>query len=217
MANPLGEILIVPSALSALQNTSLPQVKSFTNLMDLLCIVAFTVLQLYQIYPFKYFHNKVTIICFFHSQPWSLRDLEYECGKSVCVVCFHRLSELQRGENCIIVGTLYKQMKLKPSILKELSEQNGLVGGAIPVMTSNLRYTDPSDELILEDEVQRLSLSGSSDVDTLISGTVIALFGQVPDEHTGKFVVDEIVYQEMPDQVSRSVLESDRYVAAASV
>jgi len=103
-------------------------------------------------------------------------------------------------------------MKLKPSILKELSEQNGLVGGAIPVMASNMRYTDPSDELILEDEIQRLSLSGSSDVETLISGTVIALFGQVPDEHTGKFVIDDIVFPEMPVQVPRPVHESDRFV-----
>lgn len=36
-----------------------------------------------------------------------------------------------KGENCVIVGTLYKHQELKPSILQEVSKQ---------VVESNLSY-----------------------------------------------------------------------------
>ena len=122
------------------------------------------------------------------------------------------LSELQLGEDCIIIGTLYKQMKLKPSILKELSEQHGLMGGALPSNGPHSRYTDPSDELILEDEVQRVSLAGHEDINSLISGTVIAVFGQEPEDRAGKFVIKDIAYPVMPKQIPRSIPDADRYV-----
>ena len=71
------------------------------------------------------------------------------------------MSELRTGQDCIIIGTLYKQMELKPSLLKEISEQNGLV--APPLGNgSRSRYADVSDELILEDELQRVSLTGDN-------------------------------------------------------
>lgn len=37
----------------------------------------------------------------------------------------YKLSELhdKTGEQCIIIGTLYKHQELKPSILKEISEE----------------------------------------------------------------------------------------------
>lgn len=37
-----------------------------------------------------------------------------------------KLSELQGDERCAIIGTIFKQMVYKPSILKELSEENQL-------------------------------------------------------------------------------------------
>ena len=41
---------------------------------------------------------------------------------AVCTVL-----ELEEGKECVIVGTLYKHMKLKPCILDEYSKEVGVV------------------------------------------------------------------------------------------
>jgi len=127
---------------------------------------------------------------------------------SLSFVCT-RLSELQLDQDCVIIGTLYKQMELKPSILKEISEQNGLVAPP-PGIGSRSRYSDPSDELILEDELQRVALTGNIDVGQMISGTVVALYGRQPEEFAGKFFVKEISYSSMPSQVPRPMSEQEK-------
>jgi len=120
-----------------------------------------------------------------------------------------RLSELQLDQECIIIGTLYKQMELKPSILKEISEQNGLVAPP-PGIGSRSRYSDPSDELILEDELQRVVLTGDIAVGEMVSGTVVALYGHQPEEHAGKFFVKGIAYPDMAAQLMHPVLEQEK-------
>jgi len=133
-----------------------------------------------------------------------------EISDMIVVVAFcGRLSELQLDQDCIIIGTLYKQMELKPSILKEISEQNGLVAPP-PGDGSRSRFTDPSDELILEDELQRVALTGDIAVGEMISGTVVALYGRQPEEYMGKFYVKGIAYPNIPDQVPRPVSEPEK-------
>ena len=127
----------------------------------------------------------------------------------VTMVFCTRLSELELDQDCIIIGTLYKQMELKPSILKEISEQNGLVAPP-PGIGSRSRYADPSDELILEDELQRVPLTGDISVGEMISGTVVALYGHQPEEHTGKFFVKGIAYPNMAVQVPHPVSEPEK-------
>lgn len=68
-----------------------------------------------------------------------------------------------------VIGTLYKDMKLKPSILDEYSKDRGLkqaLGGT--------NFTADTDSLILEDEGARMVLRGdngsSFPVDQLVTG-----------------------------------------------
>ena len=89
--------------------------------------------------------------------------------------------ELQDGEDCIVLGTLYKEMKLKPSILDEYVKDLGL-----PRPLPDAKFTSPDDSLLLEDEGARVRLSGDAlPVQTLASGICLAVRGRSdgPDFH----------------------------------
>lgn len=45
-------------------------------------------------------------------------DMMYFCLSSVC-----NILALEEGKQCIVIGTLYKQMQLKPSVLDEYSKE----------------------------------------------------------------------------------------------
>lgn len=90
-------------------------------------------------------------------------------------------------ERCIIVGTLYKHQELKPSILKEISDEHQLIPQ--PVRT---HFTDDQDELILEDELQRIKLIGELSPHEVITGVVCSVMGaQAPG---GKFNVEDYCF-----------------------
>lgn len=86
-----------------------------------------------------------------------------------------RISDLreENPETCIVVGTLFVHQKLKPSILREISEETQLAPQ--PVRTN---CSDESDVLILEDEVQRIQLLGEMKVEKFVTGIVCAILGR---------------------------------------
>lgn len=62
--------------------------------------------------------------------------------------------------------------QLKPSVLKEISEENQLAPQPIAA-----NFAEDADTLMLEDELQRIRLIGEIDVHSLVTGIVCAVLG----------------------------------------
>jgi len=86
-----------------------------------------------------------------------------------------KISDLSEDDpaRCILIGNIYKNMELKPSILKEIAEENQLAPLPPPQ-----DYNQPSDEVILEDNIQRIKLCGKINVAELVTGIVVAVLGK---------------------------------------
>ena len=76
-------------------------------------------------------------------------------------------------KSCVLIGTLYKHQQWKPSILKELSEDEQL---AVPVARDD--YCSNNDQVFLEDDTSRIRLAGKdADIMDLVTGVVCAVLG----------------------------------------
>ncbi|GFO33116.1 polymerase (DNA directed), delta 2, regulatory subunit [Plakobranchus ocellatus] len=122
-----------------------------------------------------------------------------------------KLHELVGGERCIVIGTLFKHMELRPSILKEVSEEHNLMPQPI-----KKRYADSTDKLIIEDELQRIFLVGKLETQTSVTGVIVAVIGIEPEDDKGKFYVEDVCYQLLPAQIARPILEQDKFIMFVS-
>ncbi|GLT96183.1 hypothetical protein SLE2022_138260 [Rubroshorea leprosula] len=118
---------------------------------------------------------------------------------------------LEQGKECIIVGTLYKHMKLKPCILDEYSKERS---SASLVKAHN--FVHPDDCLILEDESGRVKLGGTKLSPLLyITGVVVALHGR--ETSAGEFFVEDVLEAGLPPQIELPLeLREDKYVVFVS-
>nr|VZI44276.1 unnamed protein product [Spirometra erinaceieuropaei] len=124
---------------------------------------------------------------------------------------FRSLADIQTNEECVIIGTLYKEMSLRPSVIRQLAEleQGGSIkSGLVPLFADGLsrpRLTTAEDQVFLEDEVQRIALS-ASDSDFfedcrliaahLVTGVVVALRGRELESTPGTFTVSDALFLE---------------------
>ncbi|KAM7342481.1 DNA polymerase delta subunit 2 [Cochliomyia hominivorax] len=148
-----------------------------------------------------------------HSQKFLIKAYDYQ--KQFSHLYAHRLAEMSKlmekraiehwgtnvpikklcdlredsEEECIIIGTIYKHQTHKPSILKEISEENQLAP-----QPPRENYSDPEDKVILEDELQRVRLHGKVRNEEMATGIVCAAMGLI--EEDGRFDVQELIFYE---------------------
>ncbi|XP_034235818.1 DNA polymerase delta subunit 2 [Thrips palmi] len=142
-------------------------------------------------------------------KPLLLPRINQKWGHKIPVKTLADLKE-DSSEKCIIVGTLYKHQELKPSILKEVSEEYQLIPQPI-----RSEFTDDDDQLILEDELQRIKLLGSLSAHDAITGIVCAVLGA--EQAGGKFCVEDYCFPTPPGPSKPlSPPKDDRYVVLVS-
>lgn len=83
-----------------------------------------------------------------------------------------RLALESPGKSYILVGVLYKDQRLKPSLLRDLSKELQLEA------QPNNNYASVDDKLFLEDETLRVRLVGNHmDIQEVVTGLVCAVLG----------------------------------------
>ncbi|XP_012260325.2 DNA polymerase delta subunit 2 [Athalia rosae] len=112
-----------------------------------------------------------------------------------------RIADLDgtQGERSVVIGTLYKHQRLKPSILREFSEEYQLAPPA-----PNINYCSDEDLLFLEDEMLRIKLVGNHlNIEQMVTGIVCGLLGILQDD--GTFDVEDWCF---PGCIPRTVMPS---------
>jgi len=95
------------------------------------------------------------------------------------------------GKSYILIGILYKDQKLKPSILRDLSKELQL-----DVQPSN-NYASAEDNLFLEDKTLRIKLVGNHmNMQEIVTGLVCAVFGHELENGTFWVYMQLIYVQE---------------------
>ncbi|CAD5123822.1 DgyrCDS12130 [Dimorphilus gyrociliatus] len=140
----------------------------------------------------------------------TLRPKLEKAVKEVFDLPIYKLKDLQTNKRCVIIGTLFKSMQLRPTILKEISEEND-----IPPQPMDC-YIDESDELYLEDEVQRIILVGNIKASDYVTGVTTAIVGLEKEEDHGKFYVEEVFELPLPEQRAKPSLSDDMWIAFVS-
>eukprot|EP00172_Hildenbrandia_rubra_P002173 Plantae.Rhodophyta-Hildenbrandia_rubra.ctg2862.p2 GENE.Plantae.Rhodophyta-Hildenbrandia_rubra.ctg2862~~Plantae.Rhodophyta-Hildenbrandia_rubra.ctg2862.p2 ORF type:complete len:497 (+),score=98.19 Plantae.Rhodophyta-Hildenbrandia_rubra.ctg2862:6395-7885(+) len=123
----------------------------------------------------------------------------------------------QVDKDVVIIGILFKNMALKPGILKEYAKMDGQLIPA-PPGRSTIPYVGDGDNVIIEDETGRAALDLSEcdiGVGDLVTGFVVAVRGRA-SKKTGSFQVNGMCCAGMKPQAPLSELESDKYVCLIS-
>lgn len=91
----------------------------------------------------------------------------------------------------IIIGTIFKRMKMQPDVVEELSR------GDFHVKCERYlgHYANPDDKLVLEDTEESIALTGAIKPGDFVTGVVVALLGY-PIDDCSQFFVKDICFAE---------------------
>ncbi|RMD41893.1 hypothetical protein DV735_g3215, partial [Chaetothyriales sp. CBS 134920] len=110
-----------------------------------------------------------------------------------------RVLDVRQGHLCWVVGTIYMDMPLKPSILEDISREHWV---AAPPPRQSYRSADGEVQVMLEDESGRLRLTGSAlRSNMLVTGVIVAVLGT--ENAQGDFDVLDMHMAELPPQPRR--------------
>lgn len=99
-----------------------------------------------------------------------------------------KILEVEPGLECAVIGTLYKDMKLKPSVLDDYAKNKSL-----QPHLAGTKFVSGGDTLVLEDEGARMKLQGSSlRPEDFVSGVCLAVRGV--EEEGGHFEVKDVCF-----------------------
>jgi len=99
-----------------------------------------------------------------------------------------KILEVEPGVECAVVGTLYKEAKLKPSVLSEYAKDKSL-----QAHLQGTKFVSGDDSLVLEDEGARMQLGGSRlSPGDFVSGICVAVKGT--ETEGGHFEVSDVCF-----------------------
>ncbi|GAA93956.1 uncharacterized protein L969DRAFT_44736 [Mixia osmundae IAM 14324] len=116
----------------------------------------------------------------------------------------NRVLEVQRDELCIVAGTIYVEMKLKPSVLDEIA-----IDYSIPAAPPRKYVTPGVDEVLLEDSSGRIRLIGTGIEQgkwALVTGIIVSVLGA--ETATGDFEVLDLIFPGPPPQLALGLPEA---------
>lgn len=92
---------------------------------------------------------------------------------------------------CIVIGTIFKRMRLQPDVVEELSR------GDFHVKFERYlgHYTSPDDTLVLQDADESILLVGNINPKRYVTGVVVALLGVSIDDGS-QFLVRDVCFAE---------------------
>jgi len=125
--------------------------------------------------------------------------------------------DVEPGDEVVVIGTLYKDMKRKPNVMDEVTRDvlEQLQGMDEAVQA---KYCGEDDTMLLEDESGRIALAGEVlRGQPLVTGAIVAVRGSLSE--TGELVVTGLCLPGLPPQralAAPAAADGGRYVALVS-
>ncbi|KAL0141178.1 DNA polymerase alpha/epsilon subunit B-domain-containing protein [Mucor lusitanicus] len=124
----------------------------------------------------------------------------------------NKILDIQPGELCYMLGTIYLEMPAKPNVMNNLQDDNSIINPETPA-----KYKSDADVVSLEDESGRVEISGHClNRELLVTGMIVGILGK--EVATGAFEAIDVCLPGMADQdpLPEQDTQHPKYVALLS-